>query len=245
MFHRIFTKDVIRDLESADDVQDGVRSKDRVRDNAEVFTQPREVNAMLDLIDGGGPIAVTTTHLEPACGDGAFLTEIIRRKVAWARQEARTPKHLAALIIVALGSTYGIDISLRNVSDAKRRMLDIVRADLEVCGLPMVRLAEAVVSSNIVVGNFLRARGVMKRTPAWKKLKASERALVEFEHPSDEDILFIRIDLSNLEGMLFGVQPFTLRNMKLAGAEYMSVDEVDEHLWIIGESGFGEVELEE
>lgn len=57
-----------------------MRSRERVRGLAEVFTHEREVDAILDLMpDAFG--ALDMKFLEPACGDGNFLTEILRRKL--------------------------------------------------------------------------------------------------------------------------------------------------------------------
>ena len=58
-----------------------VRSKQRVSDYGEVFTAAREVNAMLDLVKDETQ-RIDSRFLEPACGEGAFLTEILRRKLA-------------------------------------------------------------------------------------------------------------------------------------------------------------------
>ena len=54
-------------------------SRDRVRDQGEVFTNEREVNAMLDLVKNETE-RIDSNFLEPACGKGAFLTEILNRK---------------------------------------------------------------------------------------------------------------------------------------------------------------------
>jgi hypothetical protein len=59
-----------------------------VRDLAEVYTHEREVNAMLDLVPDMFPSAADTDNtdrafLEPACGDGNFLVEILRRKLRY------------------------------------------------------------------------------------------------------------------------------------------------------------------
>ena len=56
-------------------------SKQRVADHGEVCTAPREVNAMLDLVKQETQ-RIDSRFLEPACGKGAFLTEILRRKLA-------------------------------------------------------------------------------------------------------------------------------------------------------------------
>ena len=58
-----------------------IKSKKRVADHGEVFTAEREVNAMLDLVKQETE-RVDSRFLEPACGDGNFLAEILRRKLA-------------------------------------------------------------------------------------------------------------------------------------------------------------------
>ncbi len=55
-----------------------IKSRERVRDLAEVYTDEREVNAMLDLVPDMFPSAddpgnTDRTFLEPACGDCNFL----------------------------------------------------------------------------------------------------------------------------------------------------------------------------
>ena len=57
-----------------------VKSKHRVADHGEVFTAEREVNAMLDLVKNETE-RIESRFLEPACGDGNFLAEILRRKL--------------------------------------------------------------------------------------------------------------------------------------------------------------------
>lgn len=58
-----------------------IKSKERVSEHGEVFTAEREVNAMLDLVKPETE-RIDSRFLEPACGEGAFLTEILRRKLA-------------------------------------------------------------------------------------------------------------------------------------------------------------------
>ena len=57
-----------------------VVSKKRVADHGEVFTRKREVNAMLDLVKHETE-RIDSRFLEPACGTGNFLTEILKRKL--------------------------------------------------------------------------------------------------------------------------------------------------------------------
>lgn len=57
-----------------------VKSKERVQQHGEVFTNEREVKAMLDMVKQQSK-SITATFLEPACGDGNFLVEILHRKL--------------------------------------------------------------------------------------------------------------------------------------------------------------------
>lgn len=63
-----------------------IKSKKRVADHGEVFTAEREVNAMLDLVKQETE-RVDSRFLEPACGDGNFLAEILRRKLKEVRRK--------------------------------------------------------------------------------------------------------------------------------------------------------------
>ena len=158
-FVKIFTSSAVYD-QAADGIDvnaDLIRSRDRVRDQAEVFTQPREVSAMLDLIQEG-PISVTMSHLEPSCGNGNFLVEILRRKIVWIEAQGETsPEKRAMAVIIALSTTVGVDISVRNVQESHARMLEIARPLLHTH--EHVAAAKAILSSNIVVGDFLKCRG--------------------------------------------------------------------------------------
>jgi type I restriction-modification system DNA methylase subunit len=58
-----------------------VKSKQRVADHGEVFTPAWMVEAMLDLVKGETE-RIDSRFLEPACGDGNFLVQILRRKLA-------------------------------------------------------------------------------------------------------------------------------------------------------------------
>ena len=57
-----------------------VKSKKRVTDHGEVFTAASEVNAMLDLVKHETE-RIDSRFLEPACGNGNFLIEILKRKL--------------------------------------------------------------------------------------------------------------------------------------------------------------------
>lgn len=58
-----------------------VKTKKRVADHGEVFTNDREVNATLDLVKQETG-RIESHFLEPARGNGNFLAEVLRRKYA-------------------------------------------------------------------------------------------------------------------------------------------------------------------
>ena len=102
-----------------------VTSKRRVVDYAEVLTGEREVNAMLDLVKPETE-RIESRFLEPACGDGNFLTEILMRKLNLV--ESRYKKNQLEYernAVLAISSIYGIDILPDNVTKCRIRLFDI------------------------------------------------------------------------------------------------------------------------
>jgi SAM-dependent methyltransferase len=102
-----------------------VISKKRVTDHGEVYTAKREVNAMLDLVKFETE-RIDSRFLEPACGTGNFLTEILERKLRVV--EARYSKSqldYERYAILAVSSIYGVDILEDNVQQCRQRLFGI------------------------------------------------------------------------------------------------------------------------
>ena len=92
-----------------------VKSKQRVADHGEVFTAEREVEAMCDLVKQETE-RIDSRFLEPACGDGNFLSVILKRKLAIVKKKyKRSAYDWERNSLLALGSLYGVDIMLDNV----------------------------------------------------------------------------------------------------------------------------------
>lgn len=140
-----------------------VRSRDRVRDLAEVFTHQREVDAMLDLIpDAFGCLDVK--FLEPACGSGNFLVEVLRRKLNLVLQsECVSQEQYEHQLLRAVASIYGIDISPENVTEARARMAHVLLSYYQVDANTIAPTtgfltgAAVIIGDNIVVGDTLNA----------------------------------------------------------------------------------------
>lgn len=102
-----------------------VKSKKRVQDHGEVFTAEREVNAMLDLVKHETE-RIDSRFLEPACGNGNFLAEIMNRKLAVVTSRYKSNafdwEHYA---IIAVSSIYGIDIQEDNVIECRERLYNL------------------------------------------------------------------------------------------------------------------------
>ncbi len=66
-----------------------IKSADRVKNVGEVFTPKKTVDFMLDQPEVKAKVnSLTATFLEPSAGEGAFLVEILRRKLAYAKTQA-------------------------------------------------------------------------------------------------------------------------------------------------------------
>lgn len=143
-----------------------VKSRQRVADHGEVFTAEREVNAMLDLVKQETE-RVDSRFLEPACGDGNFMAEILRRKLMAAKKHATPPRkkvpdpfEFEKQSVIAVASIYGVDLLQDNVVAARQRLYDIWNKEYEaVCGNEVDEACRNAVrfilSRNIVCGNAL------------------------------------------------------------------------------------------
>lgn len=151
-----------------------IKSRKRVRDHGEVFTPDWLVRDMCDLV-AAQCADIGARFLEPACGDGNFLVEILRRKLATARAESDGRTNTARFrreAFRALTSLYGIDILPDNVSACRANLLCTWR---ETFGANIFlqrrfrvyrRAASAVLRRNIVWGNSLDPMGETGETPS-------------------------------------------------------------------------------
>ena len=143
-----------------------VISKQRVADHGEVYTSAREVNAMLDLVRQETE-RIDSRFLEPACGTGNFLIEVLARKLRVV--EARYKKsrlEYERYAVLAVSSIYGIDILEDNVVECRGRLLDLFdsayRAAFRGEARDEVRDAAAyILARNIIHGDALTLKTVV------------------------------------------------------------------------------------
>lgn len=142
-------------------------SKERVAEHGEVFTNPREVNAMLDLVKQETE-RIDSRFLEPACGKGAFLAEVLHRKLTVVKERyQKSPIEYERYAILALSSIYGIDILEDNVADCRFEMLKIFKSEYETalkqpCSEECEISAKFILFKNIVWGDALTLKRVDK-----------------------------------------------------------------------------------
>ncbi|MBR3066668.1 MAG: SAM-dependent DNA methyltransferase [Prevotella sp.] len=106
-----------------DEREQQVVSRQRVADHGEVYTARREVCAMLDLVKEETE-RIDSRFLEPACGTGNFLVEIMSRKMeAVRRQYAKNRFEYDQASAMAVSSMYGVELLPDNVATCRQRLL--------------------------------------------------------------------------------------------------------------------------
>src|SRR6204780_1789635 len=100
-----------------------VKSKRRVADHGEVFTPAWMVEAMLDLVKSETE-RIDSRFLEPACGSGNFLVQILRRKLAAVELKfGRSNFEKRHYALLALMCTYGIELLEDNIAECRGNIL--------------------------------------------------------------------------------------------------------------------------
>jgi hypothetical protein len=133
-----------------------VKSKQRVADHGEVFTPPWMVEAMLDLVKSETE-RFDSRFLEPACGSGNFLVQILQRKLAAVDLKYGgsdfEKRHYALLSLMC---AYGIELLADNIAECRGNLLEIFAAYLSLTETDdFYRSAAYVLTQNLVHGDAL------------------------------------------------------------------------------------------
>jgi hypothetical protein len=137
-----------------------VKSRQRVADHGEVFTPAWMVEAMLDLVKDETQ-RIDSRFLEPACGSGNFLVQVLRRKLAAVELKyGRSDFERQHFAILAVMSVYGIELLPDNIAECRANLLEVL-ADFLQLGESDVSYQAAffVLSENLVHGDALKMRG--------------------------------------------------------------------------------------
>ena len=137
-----------------------IKSRKRVVDHGEVFTNEREVKAMCDMVNDETQ-RIDSRFLEPACGDGNFLAEILERKLAIVKKRYRkSPMDFEKNSLLAVSSLYGVDILTDNVKACRERLFKIWDKEYKAvckkeCSDDMRDSIRFILDKNILCGNAL------------------------------------------------------------------------------------------
>lgn len=165
-----------------------VINQEHVKMYGEVLTPPNIVSDMLDLASkkynmptgmNKGTLPIRETVLEPSCGTGNFLVQILERKLRLCKTQED--------MFYAVASIYGIDIQKDNVLESRLRMLEIIEG--KTSDEKFLMIIADVLEKNIVGGDFLKdRRGCMVENVFVKGSVSSASGLVE-----DDGILHDRL----------------------------------------------------
>lgn len=145
-----------------------IKSKERVAAHGEVFTNTREVNAMLDLVKQETE-RLDSRFLEPACGDGNFLIEILRRKLAICEARVKAKQYTQILYeqnaVLAVSSIYGIELLQDNAEACRKRLFNFFLQQYQAlfksrCKDACIESIGYILSKNIIIGDALTYKRV-------------------------------------------------------------------------------------
>lgn len=139
------------------------REKSRVKATGEVFTPTPLVQEILDQLPQETFTDPTKTFLDPSCGDGQFLSEVLIRKL-----------ENGIDFETALSTIYGLDLMQDNVDLCKDRLL---------CGREDLR---PIVDQNIVCADALRYHYRFDNTPPYDDEAKEQEFEERFESLFDE-----------------------------------------------------------
>lgn len=134
-----------------------VRSKQRVADHGEVFTPAWMVEAMLDLVKDETE-RIDSRFLEPACGSGNFLVNVLRRKLAAVELKyGKSDFERRHFALFGLMCVYGIELLPDNIAECRANLLGIFAEYLGVDATSdFHRAASVVLGQNIIHGDALK-----------------------------------------------------------------------------------------
>lgn len=131
-----------------------IKSQKRIKDYGEVYTNEREVNAMILLVSDEIR-RLTSNVLEPACGNGNFLEAILKEKLSTVSKIYHTCYEKELYTIQAVCHIYGIDILPDNVKESRTRLFDICCNYIKSPSKSFMRGLKFILRHNIQCGNTL------------------------------------------------------------------------------------------
>ena len=156
-----------------------VISKERVSNFGEVYTSEKEVNDMLNLVKDQTD-RIDSRFLEPACGNGNFLSEILIRKLEILNKLYKKNQYsFDKFSILLIGSLYGVDIIQDNVNITQKRLFHIFKDNYKNLfkseNIELLKNIKFILEKNIVCADALTFISPNKKKP----LILSEWSLID------------------------------------------------------------------
>jgi len=160
-----------------------IKSRHRVVEYGEVLTPTHIVQAMLDLVKQE-TLRIDSRFLEPACGTGNFLIEVLERKLCVVKERyGKIQLEYERYAVLAVSSLYGIDILKDNVEECRHRLYTIFDAAYTSLYGDKVKQAcrasvSYILSQNIIHGDALSLKTVEEKAqpiifPEWSLVNGS------------------------------------------------------------------------
>jgi hypothetical protein len=149
----------------------------------EVFTPSNIVNDMLDLVAHECE-RVDSRFLEPACGDGNFLAEVLRRRLVVVTNRRRRAINLWEQdALLGLACLYGVELLATNVTMCRQRLFEIFRDTYSdhfgnLCRDAVVSAAQNIVNTNILRGDAVAMTSTDDSDASAKPLVFSEWSML-------------------------------------------------------------------
>lgn len=198
-----------------------MRSSERARDLGEVFTPEKTVHEMLDLLQD---INYSSKFLEPGCGSGNFLIEILGRKMDMVARLSEVATSLKSgrlgefefKTVIALSSIYGVDIDPLNVEEARERMLEVLTTKFKKISKKemsdyLISAVSYVLEKNILLGDLINAP---------EKIEVIEYSELPNQRIKQRvfrfsDLIFPEDEVFEDNDILFSHMPVALRDLPL------------------------------
>lgn len=170
-----------------------IKSRSRVRERGEVFTQSREVNDILALTE-----ATSNRYwrfLEPSCGNGNFLEAILRQRLEHLKQDRIEwhHKNREFSVLKILSTIYGVDIAEDNIIECRKRMLKVIFEYMpKKTNKGFLLALDEILRTNLLIGDMLNGKDriyfVEYTTPIQGKFKRKVYALIDMENNIEKTI---------------------------------------------------------
>lgn len=167
-------------------VKKGIKSRTRVKERGEVFTNEREVDNILALTQ-----ATSNRYwrfLEPACGNGNFLEAILRQRLEHLKQDQIEwhPKNREFSVLKVLSTIYGVDIANDNIAECKKRLRGVIFDYLpKRTSAGFLMAMTEIMDTNLIVGDMLNGKNKIffteYSTPTKNLFKRRVYALTDME----------------------------------------------------------------